>query len=246
MGGDGARRCVILGAGGHARVLIDSLKALGESPLGVLDRDPALWGRVLLGVPILGGDELLPQLVQQRVTHFVVGVGGAGDNQPRRRLFELGMTSGLAPMSVRHPSAVCSSYATVGAGSVLYPNAVVNAGAVLGVNVIINTGAIVEHDCDIGDHAHVATGATLAGNVKVGRSAHIGAGATVRQGVLIGEAAIVGAGAVVVKDVESWTVVVGVPARLLKRSPMGTTNTVGKTVRVGVELLSAQAPLTGH
>lgn len=218
MPAEGAVRCLILGGGGHTSVLIDSLRASGAAgPLGILDQNRALWGRELLGVPILGGDDLLPRLVREGATHFVTGLGGVGDNQPRRRLFELGVACGLVPLTVVHPSAICSPWAKIGDGSVLYPAAVVNAGAVLGHNVIVNTGAIVEHDCVIGDHVHLATGAKLASAVTVGMGAHVGAGSTVREGLSIGEGAVVGAGAVVVKPVEPWTVVVGVPARLLRR-----------------------------
>ncbi|MBI4596926.1 MAG: acetyltransferase [Candidatus Omnitrophica bacterium] len=212
------RCCLVLGGGGHARVVIDCLLASGiAKPQGILDASPRLWGTEVLDVPILGGDEMIAQLAREGVTLFIVGVGAVGDNGPRQRLFELGISRGLTPLSVRHPSAVCSSSATVGAGSLLCPGAVVNAGAVIGGNVIINSGAIVEHECVIEDHAHVASGAVLASAVRVGRGAHVGAGATVRQGLSIGEAAIVGAGAVVVKPVEAGTVVVGVPARELKR-----------------------------
>lgn len=206
--------CVILGGGGHARVVIDSLRASGVAePFAVLDRDCALWGTELLGVPILGGDELLPELVGRGANYFVVGLGAVGNNQPRRRLFEFGLGHGLTPITVYHPSAICSKWAQIGAGSVFCPASVVNAGAELGVNVIVNTGAIVEHDCVIGDHAHIATGAMVASTVRVGACAHIGAGATVRQCISIGEGAVVGAGAVVVEDVAPWKVVVGVPAR---------------------------------
>jgi len=199
-------------------VLIDSLWASGAAtPYAVLDPDRSLWGKELLGVSILGGDELLPELVSQGVTCFVVGVGAIGDNRPRRRLFELGMAHGSTPLTVCHPSAVCSSWAKIGAGSVVFPNAVVNAGAVLGVNVIVNTGAIIEHDCVIGDHAHIAMGACLGGTVQVDALAHIGAGATVRQNLAIGEGAIIGAGAVVIRDVPPWTTVVGVPASVLRQ-----------------------------
>ena len=166
-------------------------------------------------MPVLGGDELLPQLIDQRATHFAVGLGGAGDNRPRQRLFELGLKYGLKPITVCHPAAILSPFATLGAGSVLLPAAVVNASAVLGDNVIVNTGGIVEHDCLVGDHVHVATGSRLCSAVRVGESAHIGAGAIVRQSIVIGEGAIVGAGAAVVKDVDPWTVVAGVPARVL-------------------------------
>lgn len=219
MGSDRGLLCVILGGGGHARVLIDSLSMSGAArPHAILDRDRSLWGQDLMGVPILGGDELLRQVAQEGVTRFVVGVGAVSDNQVRRRLFELGLAHGLTPLTVCHPSAVRSSWAQVGAGSVLYPAAVVNAGALLGVNVIVNTGAIVEHDCVIGDHVHIATGARLSGGVRVGNGAHIGAGATVRQCLSIGEWAIIGAGAVVVDDVPRQTVVAGVPARPLHKA----------------------------
>lgn len=214
---EGKVLCVVLGGGGHARVVIDLLRDVAAcTPYAVLDVDSSLWGRELLGVPVRGGDELLLDLIDQGVTHFVVGVGSVGNHEPRRRLFELGLSYGLVPLTVLHPSAVFSSYAQVGQGTVVLPLAVVNAGAVIGNNVIINTGAIVEHDCVVADHAHVATGARLAGAVKVGAGAHVGAGATVREGACIGEGAIVGAGAVVVRDVPSHTVVAGVPAKVLK------------------------------
>lgn len=214
-------RCVVLGGGGHARVVIDSLQESRFAvPTAVLDANPALWGKELFGVPIRGSDAMIQELLAEGATHFVVGLGSVGDNRPRRRLFEMGLAQGLLPLTVSHPRAVCSKWARCGAGSVVLAGAVVNAGACLGVNVIVNTGALIEHDCIVGDHVHVATGARLSGTVKVGACAHIGAGATIRQDVTIGEGALVGAGAVVVKDVEPWTVVVGVPARDRQRVPI--------------------------
>ena len=206
--------CIILGGGGHARVILESLQSCGAADgLGILDKDPALWGKQILGVPVLGGDELLADLANQGVTRFVVGLGGVGDNQPRKRLFGLGIKQGLMPINAFHTSAVCSPSASLGGGSVMLPASVVNSEAVIGVNVIINTGAIVEHDCAIGNHVHIATGSRLCSSVHVGDDAHIGAGATVRQGVKIGAGAIVGMGAVVIKDVDPGTTVVGIPAR---------------------------------
>jgi sugar O-acyltransferase (sialic acid O-acetyltransferase NeuD family) len=210
--------CVILGGGGHASVLIDSMLAGGyAAPCAVLDSNPACWGKDLLGVPILGGDDLLPELAGQGTSHFVVGLGSTGDNHPRQRLFELGLAHNLAPLTIVHPAAICSRWATLGSGAQVLPASVVNAGARLGANVIVNSGAVVEHDCVLGDHVHVATGATLASTVRVGTGAHIGAGASIRQCVNVGEWAIVGAGGVVVKDVPSHTIVVGVPARELRK-----------------------------
>jgi sugar O-acyltransferase (sialic acid O-acetyltransferase NeuD family) len=214
MKNDHEVKCVILGGGGHAAVMIESLRAAGYAePLVVLDSDRTRWGQRLLEVPVAGGDELLPELVQRGVEFFVVGLGGTGDNNPRRKLFGLGLTHHLKPLTVVHPSAVVSQSAVVGAGSQILPLSLVNARAKIGANVIVNSAAVIEHDCIIGDHAHVATRAALASTVKVGVGAHIGAGATVRQCINIGEWSMVGAGAVVVRDVPPLVSVVGVPAR---------------------------------
>lgn len=210
-------RCVIIGGGGHARVLIDCIRGAGIAEIkGALDADSSRHGQKILDVPILGGDEMLGGLAAGGVTHFVVGLGGVGDNGPRTRLFELGCSFRLIPLMVRHPSAMISHWATIGPGSQLLPGSIVNAGAALGKNVIVNSGAIVEHDCIVGDHVHIATGAKLASAVWVGTGAHVGAGGTVRQGIRIGEGAIIGAGAVVVKDIDPGIVVAGVPARQIR------------------------------
>lgn len=196
------RRCVILGGGGHARVLIDCLRASNEAvPVAIVDADRSLWDKTILGVKVVGGDEKLEEMRDQGVSHFVVGLGGTKDNGPRRTLFERAMELGFRPVSVRHPSAICSPSAEIGAGSVLYPRSVVNACVKIGRNVIVNTGAIVEHDCIVGDHAHISTGAVLCGAVTVGDMTHIGAGAVVRQNQKIGARAVVGAGATVVDHV---------------------------------------------
>jgi UDP-hydrolysing UDP-N-acetyl-D-glucosamine 2-epimerase len=218
VGPRASRKCVILGGGGHAKVLIDSIRAsAAANPIAVLDANSKLWRKTLLGVPILGNDSKLPSLLRKGVRHFAVGLGSIGDSGPRRRLFEMALRHGLKPLTVIHPSAVVSGHAIVGGGSQVFPRGIVNPGSKLGANVIVNTGAIVEHDCEIGDHVHVATGARLAGGVRVGANAHIGAGATIRQRASIGKGAVVGAGAVVVKDVAPWTVVAGVPAKPLRK-----------------------------
>jgi sugar O-acyltransferase (sialic acid O-acetyltransferase NeuD family) len=212
------RLCVILGGGGHAQVLLDCIQASGMAkPLAILDTDQSRWGQTLLGVSIMGGDDLLPELKQRGVKYFVVGLGSTGDNAPRKRLFELGLGNDLYPMTVVHPSAFCSTWAKVAGGAQLLPGSIVNAGATLGANVIVNSGAIVEHDCCVSDHSHVGPGARLGANVHVKEKAHIGLGACVRQGLCIGQNSIVGVGAVVVNDVPDDVVVVGVPARILRR-----------------------------
>jgi sugar O-acyltransferase (sialic acid O-acetyltransferase NeuD family) len=201
------------GAGGHAKVVLDALGGADRRILGLLDPDVRLHGTSCLGVPILGGDDLVASLVAQGATDFFVGVGSAGSTALRQRLYRLGVSHGLVPMSVVHRAAIVSTHASLGPGTVVLAGAVVNTAASLGANVIVNTAAVVEHDCVIGDHAHVASGATVLGSVVIGAGAHIGGGATIRQGVSVGADAVVGAGAVVVADVPPGETVVGVPAR---------------------------------
>jgi len=209
--------CIVLGGGGHAQVLIDCIQARGGIEiLGILESDSSRWGESVQGIPVLGGDLLLPKMKRRGAKYFVVGVGNVGDASIRKRLYQMGVESGLEPLTVVHPTACRSAWARIGRGVQLLPVCVVNAGAEVGDNAIVNSGAIVEHDCVIGSHAHVATGARLASAVRVGDDSLIGVGASVRQGIKIGRRAVVGAGAVVVNDVPDDLVVVGVPAKVLR------------------------------
>lgn len=203
-----------MGGGGHCRVVLDSIQRLGDViPAAIIDANEAAWGQSIQGVIIRGGDDQLPILKAEGVTHFVVAIGGGGEGAPRVRIYERGVDAGLSPCTVIHPSSICSSWARIGEGTVVLPAAVVNAGAVLGVNVIVNSSAVVEHDCEVGDHVHIATGAKVCGGAKIGKSAFVGAGAVIRQGITVGAGAIVGAGSVVVHDVLPQAVVKGVPAK---------------------------------
>jgi sugar O-acyltransferase (sialic acid O-acetyltransferase NeuD family) len=206
-------RAVGIGAGGHARVVLDSVLARGEvEVVGLLDANSTLWGAEMFGVPVLGGDELLEKLAAEGVRHAFVGIGGTRDNKRRAAAFERAHAAGMEVLTVVHPSAVVSPNASLGEGTVVLPGAIVNAGARLGRNVIVNSGAIVEHDCELGDHVHVATGACLAGAVVVGEGSLVGAGASVRQGIRIGPRALIAMGAAVVDDVAEGAAVAGVPA----------------------------------
>jgi UDP-perosamine 4-acetyltransferase len=182
-------------------------------PCAILDAKPEQWGTEIQGVPVLGDDTLLKELICQGVECFVVGLGSTCDNRPREKLYELGLAYELKPVRIVHPGSICSSFVELGEGVQVLSGAIVNAGVRVGDNVIINSGAIIEHGCQIGDHVHVATGARLAGNVKIGSLAFVGAGAVVKQAVNIGTSAVVGAGSVVIQDVSPGATVVGCPAR---------------------------------
>lgn len=209
--------CIVIGGGGHARVVIDTLRLSGcATPVAIVDADSARKGTHIYDVPVAGGDEALPTLWESGIRHFVMGIAGAGDNRLRTRLYKQMILAGWNPLTVVHPSAIVSPHASVGAGCQVFPGAVVNANVCMGENVIINSGAIVEHDVTIDCHVHVAPGACVCGFTKIQEGAHIGARSVVRQGVTIGQWSLVGIGAVVVKDVADNITVAGNPAKTLK------------------------------
>lgn len=214
------RKAAIIGfgAGQHAKVMIEALHlAGGYDVIGLLDPDASLHGTEVMGVPVLGRDDLAMDLRTRGVGLFFVGVGTTGDTRRRQQIYMQALQYGLAPVAVRHPTSIVSPSAMIDVGVTILAGAILGTSACLGCNVLINTGAIVEHDCIVGDHAHIATGVCLAGGVVVGAGAHVGIGASVRQGIEIGARAVIGAGAAVVKNVLAGQVVAGVPARVLRQ-----------------------------
>jgi len=206
-------RTLILGCGSQAKVAWSILSLMPEVDIaGFVDvcDNPEVWGRELLGLEILGGMSLLPELAAGGVE---AGVPAFGDNVVREQVAARAAEAGLRLLNAVHPAAVVSAHALIGNGVTIGPGAVINIAARVGNCAIINSAAVVEHDCVIGDCAHVAPGAKLAGNVTVGHHTLIGIGATVIQGINIGANAVVGAGAVVIRDVPDGATVVGVPAR---------------------------------
>ena len=210
------KRLVGLGAGGHAKVIIDILLQRGEYQVcGVVDPRLESKGSAILGVQVLGGDEELPRLRREGVQYAFMGVASLSDTGTNRDVFERARALGFEMINVVHQHATVAPSVRMGCGNRVFAGAIVNPDTYIGDNVVINTGAIVEHDCRIEDHAQVAPGAQLAGNVQLGEGSIVGLGAAVIQGVSIGRFSMVGAGAVVVEDVPDNVTVVGVPARPL-------------------------------
>lgn len=212
------KRTVLVGVGGHARAVLRALSARADVEV-VCGVDPALEaGEERYGLAIAGDDGSLAALRREGIEFFAMGLGGIGDNGPRRESFARAVRAGMTPLGVVDPDAVVAADARLGAGVFVAPGAVVCAGATLGDDVIVNTRAVVEHDCTVGEHAHVASGAVLCGGVRVGAGAHIGAAAVVRQYLEIGADALVGIGAVVVESVPPGARVAGNPARSLRKA----------------------------
>ncbi|QAA94712.1 acetyltransferase [Pollutimonas thiosulfatoxidans] len=203
------RSLVLLGAGGHAKVLLSLMVSLGREIIGVCDPDLVKRGTSKWrGIPVLGDDSAL-ESIDCCAVDAVNGIGCLPGSVARRALYLHTVGRGFRFATLVHPSAYVDSTAILGPGTQVMAGAVVQADAALGENCIVNTGAIIDHDCLVGDHVHIAPGVTLAGGVSIGSGAFIGAGATVIQGVEIGSGAIIGAGTVVLKRVDANQVFVG-------------------------------------
>lgn len=199
---------VLIGGGGHARVVAEALRLGGWQVAGHLAPQSGGVG------DWLGADDALPRLIAQG--HLVaLGMGFVTAAGAACRATLLASIPTDALLSVYHPLAILSDQAVIGPGAALCAGCIVATDAQIGAGAIVNTGAIVDHSSCLGINSHAATGARLSGDVRVGRDVLIGAGAVVRQGITIGDAAIIGAGAVVIADVPPGAVMIGNPARPL-------------------------------
>jgi sugar O-acyltransferase (sialic acid O-acetyltransferase NeuD family) len=197
---------IVIGGGGHGRVVIEALRRDGVAIAGVIDPARAVSALLPEGVPWLGGDEVLAQYPADQC-RLANGVGSIGDDA-RRRVFERMKAAGYGFTRVLHPAATIAFIGvSLSEGCQIMAGAVVQPGARIGADAIVNTRASVDHDCIIGDHVHIASGAVLCGDVVVGEDTHIGAGAVVIQGRRIGAGCLIGAGATVLRDVPDRMIV---------------------------------------
>ncbi len=207
------QKIILLGGGGHAKVLIGLIRTTGIYEIvGILDLQLNVDVKIL-GVHVLGKDGLLPQLYGNGITNACIGIGSVKDNSRRKNLYEEVKNIGFNIPSLIHQNSIISEYVQISDGVQIMAGAIIQTGATIGENTIVNTGAIIEHDCNIGAHVHICPGAVVSGGCTVGESAFIGTGATIRHEVEIGKNATVAAGAVVINNVPEGAIVKGVPAR---------------------------------
>jgi len=205
---------VLVGAGGHAKVVLELVRAAGRfNVIGYVDGRGA---GSTLGVPILGGDDCLPDLLRGGIRHAFVAIG---DNRVRRTVTERVLDLGFTIPAVVSPVAVVSPSAAVGPGAAVMAGVTVNAEAVVAEGAVVNTNASIDHDCVVGRFAHCGPGTHLAGNVVVEEGAFLGVGVCAIPRTRIGAWSIVGAGAVVIDDIPAGVTAVGVPARIIARVP---------------------------
>lgn len=191
---------VIIGASGHAKVIIEIIEEMNGRIVDVIDTNPLI-------------SSILGYQVKHQPIYSAPVIVAIGNNQIRNKV----VNSISADFAVAiHPKAIISKTCKVQVGTVIMGGATINAESVIGKHCIINTNASIDHDCIISNFVHISPNASVAGNVEVGEGTHIGIGSTVIQGIKIGKWATIGAGAVVIKDVPDYAIVVGVPGKIIK------------------------------
>lgn len=197
------KKVIIIGAGGHGKVIADIIIASQDTMIGFLD-DRSEKGSLVSGYPVLGTSSdcaLFPDC------SFVIAIGVNQIREAMAKRYHLKWYTAI------HPSAILGSDVQVGEGTVIMANAVINASAVIGKHCIINTGAVIEHDNVIEDYAHISPHATLCGTVRIGKLTHIGAGAIIKNNCCVPADCTIGAGGVVIKDIQEAGTYVGIPVR---------------------------------
>ncbi len=204
-------RLIILGTGGHATSLMETATACGQFDQ-IIFVDPASASASFMGCPVVASPE---QVEADDSTRFIAALG---DNS-RRETAVLELVKSLPHArfaTLVHPSASVSSFARLGAGTVVMQNAVVAANARIGDHCIINSSATVEHDTMVEDFASLAPGAITGGNCAIGKRAAVSIGAVMRHGVRLGEDAILGANSYAHSEIPARTVAYGSPARVVR------------------------------
>jgi UDP-perosamine 4-acetyltransferase len=199
---------MIVGGGGHTRVLLAMAQAAGATVRGIITSDAALVGTTIFNVTVLDLEERAKLDATQ--VALLNGVGNHASHEgpglaPRMALYARYRAKGFAFPALLSTAAIVQAHVTIGHGVQIMPGAVVQPGAMLGENCIINTHASIDHDVVIGAHCHVAPGAVLCGHVQIGEASHIGAGAIITERVKIGSNVLISAGAVVTRDVADGT-----------------------------------------
>lgn len=202
-----SHKVIVYGGGGHGKSVIDLIRASGIYHIhGVID-DGIKPGTSILGVQVLGGKHLLPELHAQGIRQAVNAVGGIGDITSRIKVFQLLAKNGFVCPTISHPSAVIEPSAIIASGVQVFPQAYVGSEASVDFGVIINTGAIVSHECRLEAYTNISPGTVLAGDVKIGKNSLIGMGVTVNLGVKIGENSRIGNSATIKSDVGEGSII---------------------------------------
>ena len=211
----GMQAIVVVGGGGHAKVIISILKKLNAYEI-VGYTDMAEKGNILT-VPYLGNDSILAELFSEKnCTNAVLGIGSVTLSTLRIKIANSLESINYRTPAILSPHAVVNEDVVIGKGTVVFDGAIINSGSRVGQYAILNTNCSVDHDCVIDDYVHVAPGATLSGGVKIGRNSIIGAGTSIVHNVSIGENCLIGAGSTVTRNIAEPGTYAGNPVKKIK------------------------------
>jgi UDP-perosamine 4-acetyltransferase len=208
-------KVVLIGGGGHCKVVISVLKKLQQFEIvGIVDNYKK--SNIISKVNIIGTDDDIKEIYYSGINNAIVTVGSVKDNKKRFRLFNMAKEIGFKFPKIISPEAVVSDNVKIGEGTVIMPGSIINTDTKIGKNCIINSGAIIEHDCNIKDHCHIAPGVHISGSVEIEELTFIGIGSIIIQGLKIGKKVTIGAGSVIISNIPDNVIVVGNPAKIIK------------------------------
>lgn len=207
-----SKNIIIVGAGGHARVVIDAAENVGLNILGILDIEYKNQNENILGYDVLGDFSVIERYDCKDVMVMIA----IGDNKLRSQYFYRALKLGFFLPAIIHPTAIISKHAYLGMGVFVNAGVIINAKADIHDNTIINTGSVIDHEVFIGKHCHIGPGVKIAGRVQIGDYAFVGIGASVIDKITIEENVIIGAGSVIIENIESNSTVVGIPGKKVK------------------------------
>ncbi|MBZ4644152.1 MAG: acetyltransferase [Deferribacteraceae bacterium] len=210
---------LLLGAGGHAKVIIETIQNYHNefTIIGITEKDESKKHQKILGIPVIGTDDVLQELYDNGLRKIFISIGMIGNYRPRAYLYNLVKDIGFECINVIHGTSILSKHIVLGQGNAILAGVIINTEVKIGNNCIINTGSIIEHECSIGNNIHIAPGAKICGQVSIDDNCMIGVGANIIQGIHIGQNSIIGAGSVVTTDIPPNSIAVGVPAKIIRK-----------------------------
>ncbi len=206
-------KIVIIGGGGHAKVVISILKKLNTFEIiGFTELEKK---NSILGIEYLGQDEVLKELFNKGITNAAVGLGQIKSAEIRKKIFNFASNIGFKFPLIISPNSIVNEEVKIGDGTIVMDGVVINSGSEIGKFSIINTNSSIDHDCKIGSFTHIAPGVTLSGEVNIGDNVLIGTGANVIQQISITDFSIISAGSSVQKNINEKGIYRGVPAQFV-------------------------------
>lgn len=210
------KKVIVIGSGGHAKIIIDILHETGKVDIIGLTSNDLPEGSLFQGYPVLGNDSVLPHHKSGNSVYAVMGVGGYRNNVTRTNLFMKIKNTGFIFLNAIHPRSYISKMSTLGEGVTVFPGAVINAGVTIGNNVIIATNSSIDHDSSIENNVLISAGVTVGASARICEGALMALGSKVISGMTIGANSLIAAGAVVVSNIGDNKTVFGLPAKEIR------------------------------